>query len=593
MRILVIAFLLTLSFQSNATHIVGGEVYYDSLGIDTLGNELYQVTFEIFRDCSGSGFDSPLDYTVFNADGTVFSVFLIPLPVPDTLAVVYDDPCVTPPTDICVERAIYVQTIALPISVDGYYIVYQRCCWANNIQNIVSPDSWGITIKTTIPGSGLVTADNNCARFNQYPPIALCSNNTLDFDHSATDIDGDSLVYSICTPKTINISVGAQPNPEAPEPYADIPWEVGFSGASPLGAASNVTIDPQTGMMSITPSLVGTFVMAICVDEYRNGVLINSKSRTFGYRVVLCDEVSPLVIDISNTSGALIGDPSVVIEDCGPITILLNRDLDTLTEVVQIIVSGTATEGIDFSSIPDSIIMNIGVSTDTIIVDIFYDGITEGDEILSITTIVDDICGGDPDTTIGYYTIKDYIDMEISYLDSVNFCDETEVNGQITCDVVNGVGPYFFSWNPSLSNSSTLTFPTSLLDPNLNFMSVEVFDQCGKNIQSEAIRVYLNCPLGPPNVITVNGDGINEFFIIKNLEDYDRVSLMIFNRWGNLVYETDNYQNEWKGTDMRGVELTEGTYTYVVTPESVKYIYDDVEKSKYTAHGFVHIIKDK
>ena len=138
MRIIVIAFLLALSFQAGATHIVGGEVYYDSLG-----NDEYRVTFEIYRDCSGSGFDSPLDYTVFNANGTVFSVFNIPLPTPDTLAVVYDDPCVTPPTDICIERAIYIQTISLPANVDGYYVAYQRCCWANNIANIVTPGDWG------------------------------------------------------------------------------------------------------------------------------------------------------------------------------------------------------------------------------------------------------------------------------------------------------------------------------------------------------------------------------------------------------------------------------------------------------------------
>tara|TARA_B110000305_G_scaffold242049_1_gene319374 strand:+ start:9612 stop:11351 length:1740 start_codon:yes stop_codon:yes gene_type:complete len=579
MRIIVIAFLLALSFQAGATHIVGGEVYYDSLG-----NDEYRVTFEIYRDCSGSGFDSPLDYTVFNANGTVFSVFNIPLPTPDTLAVVYDDPCVTPPTDICIERAIYIQTISLPANVDGYYVAYQRCCWANNIANIVTPGDWGITIKTTIPGTGLVgTADNNCARFNEYPPIVLCSDNTLDFDHSATDIDGDSLVYSICTPKTVNISVGAQPNPEAPEPYADIPWEVGFSGALPLGPGSNVTIDPQTGMMSITPSLVGTYVMAVCVDEYRNGILINSKFRTFGYRVVVCEVEIPMTVDVVGSA--------ILIEDCGSAGFIVIRDDTTESVDLQIFISGVAINGTDYNQLPTVLVLPIGVATDTIQITPYLDGLFEGDEEIVFSIVVENICEQSFDTTTAYITIRDYIEMSITHTDSVNFCDETEVNGQISCEVTNGVAPYFYSWNPNFGNNSTSVFPTSILDPNLNLMSVEVFDQCAKSIESEPIRVYHNCPLAAPNVITSNDDGINEFFIVKNLEDYDRVSLMIFNRWGNLVYQNDKYQNEWKGTDMAGTELTEGTYTYVVTPESVKYIYDDVEKSKYTAHGFVYIIK--
>ena len=114
----------------------------------------------------------------------------------------------------------------------------------------------------------------------------------------------------------------------------------------------------------------------------------------------------------------------------------------------------------------------------------------------------------------------------------------------------------------------------------------------GKKIISDPIRVYEQCPLQAPNVITSNNDNINEFFIVKNLEDYDRVHLIIFNRWGNIVYESTDYKNDWKGNDRNGNPLNEGTYTYLVTPESEKFIYDDADRSKYTAHGFVQIIRD-
>ena len=263
-------------------------MYYDSLGNDT-----YRVTFEVYRDCSGSAYDNPLQYTVFTGAGAQFSTYAIPLPTPDTLPIIYDDPCVTPPDDICIERAVYIDTIILPATADGYKIVYQRCCWANNIQNITDPGQWGLTIETDVPGTTLVGQfDNNCARFNNYPPIVLCSNLTLTFDHSATDLDGDSLVYSMCTPPTVDLGPSgtvAEPNPEYAPPYADVNWEPGFTGTQPWGPGSNVTIDPQTGSMDITPGLVGTYVAGVCVEEYRNGVLINRKTRTFGYRVGNCE----------------------------------------------------------------------------------------------------------------------------------------------------------------------------------------------------------------------------------------------------------------------------------------------------------------
>jgi gliding motility-associated-like protein len=81
-----------------------------------------------------------------------------------------------------------------------------------------------------------------------------------------------------------------------------------------------------------------------------------------------------------------------------------------------------------------------------------------------------------------------------------------------------------------------------------------------------------------PNIITPNSDGINDLFEIQNLPENTEV--IILNRWGNIVFSSTNYQNNWGGKDTLGNELVNGVYTYKFTTESGK-----------EGHGFVHLIR--
>ncbi|TKC02826.1 T9SS type B sorting domain-containing protein, partial [Pedobacter frigoris] len=62
-----------------------------------------------------------------------------------------------------------------------------------------------------------------------------------------------------------------------------------------------------------------------------------------------------------------------------------------------------------------------------------------------------------------------------------------------------------------------------------------------------------------PNVITPNGDGSNDVFKIKGIENYPGTEIYMVNRWGNEVYKSSDYKNDWDGS-----QLNEGTYYYVV-----------------------------
>lgn len=80
---------------------------------------------------------------------------------------------------------------------------------------------------------------------------------------------------------------------------------------------------------------------------------------------------------------------------------------------------------------------------------------------------------------------------------------------------------------------------------------------------SESNYAICNQPEPPvvtvPNVITPNGDGWNDIFMIDYLNQYDIRKLTIFNRWGTIVYQSDDYQNNWDGGN-----VADGVYFYVL-----------------------------
>jgi len=69
---------------------------------------------------------------------------------------------------------------------------------------------------------------------------------------------------------------------------------------------------------------------------------------------------------------------------------------------------------------------------------------------------------------------------------------------------------------------------------------------------------------GVPNIITPNGDGINDFFFVDERLLFDPIHLIIFNRWGMKVFEDTEYLNNWDGDNFVGKPLGEGTYYYML-----------------------------
>ena len=112
-----------------------------------------------------------------------------------------------------------------------------------------------------------------------------------------------------------------------------------------------------------------------------------------------------------------------------------------------------------------------------------------------------------------------------------------------------------------------------------------------KSITSDTTKIFNQCPIQVPNVVTMNDDGINEVFIIKNRFDYAGIEFRVFSRWGDLIYENSNYKNEWGITDKKGEILTEGVYFYTVrVVNDTKYRYSDTEETLYQNKASFHVL---
>lgn len=283
-RLILLLSLFCFSFKANATHIVGGEIYYDCLG-----NNDYRITLKVYRDCINgiAPYDNPASIGIFNTSGTLINSIGLTFPGSNPVPPTINSPCYTPPTSVCVEEAIYQGVVNLPPIAGGYVLAYQRCCRNQTILNLINPGAVGSTYTISIPPTNLAVC-NSSARYNNFPPIYICQGAPLVFDHSASDPDGDSLVYELCDPYDGATAAAPQPVPPAGPPYQFVPFAAPYSGSYPMSSNPALSIDPVTGLLTGTPNLSGQWVVGVCCKEYRNGQLIAVNKRDFQFNVLPC-----------------------------------------------------------------------------------------------------------------------------------------------------------------------------------------------------------------------------------------------------------------------------------------------------------------
>jgi len=311
-----------------ARHIIGGVITYECLGEVSPGVNHYKFKLIMYRDCLGGGapYDNPASIAIYkgsyqnNDRYEVFDVFISEIknltPVPPD--------CVANVPNLCVEEGVYEFERDLPVDeVDSYFIVYQRCCRNNSINNIIDPGGVGATYYAELsPDAQRVC--NNSPTFNNFPPIIICNNFPIDFDHSASDVDGDLLLYSffaplagggpILTSPGVTGCNGAIPIPPCAPPFDQVVFtQPTYTPGEPMGGSPKVTLNGITGLITGSPNTLGQFVVGVEVQEYRNGVLLSVLRREFQFNVTDC---TPEVF-AAIKSDSIAGPKRYVVQSCG------------------------------------------------------------------------------------------------------------------------------------------------------------------------------------------------------------------------------------------------------------------------------------
>jgi gliding motility-associated-like protein len=303
LRNLAIAALTVLFFQgeARATHALGGELSYVCLG-----DHRYLVTLNFYRDCNGvaapTNCNNGLEFRVrSNSCGANFTQCFGNHPSVQVITPICPtetDRCVSASGTYGVERYTYTKVIDLSdyAACSDWEIYWSLCCRNNAITSLQDPGNQSLYLNARLNDSGDIC--NSSPVFTNSPSAFFCLGQQISYNPGAVDPDGDSLVYALIPARTGNTGPSGSGTP--------IPYHSGYSATQPIknnGGADAVVLDPQTGTMTVTPSVLQVSVVSYQVTEYRNGVMVGQTSRDVQFVVRACTgNTAPTVTGINGTN---------------------------------------------------------------------------------------------------------------------------------------------------------------------------------------------------------------------------------------------------------------------------------------------------
>ncbi|MCB0766602.1 MAG: gliding motility-associated C-terminal domain-containing protein [Flavobacteriales bacterium] len=211
--------------------------------------------------------------------------------------------------------------------------------------------------------------------------------------------------------------------------------------------------------------------------------------------------------------------------------------------------TGTTTNGVDFDQplqrvIPDGV-LNIQVPFEPL-----EDGVDDDGETAIITASFTDACGRTVSASVTI-TILDAPEILVTTSgDQVVECSPDSI--AIMATASGGFGGLDLTWSTGAEGS--VAYGSTELGATY---VVTATDACGRTATASA-TIIVECDIIVPNVFTPNNDGQNDRFVIEGITSTTN-TVKVFNRWGQVVFEANNYRNNWAAID-----VPDGTYFYEV-----------------------------
>ncbi len=507
---MLILFFIQASGEAYASHAQGGDLTYTCLG----GNQ-YQVRLAFYRDCAGV--NAPGSVTINTTSISCNQNFNTTLnPIPGTGIDV--TPICPQLTTECsggnypgVQEWIYEGTITLPQACADWTFSFSLCCRNAATNTIVNPGGQNIYIETTL--NNVVAPCNNSPTFSNRPVPFVCAGQSYCFNHGAIDPDGDSLAYSLVDP----LSAAGVP----------VTFIAPYTATQPLPSSPAVTLNSLTGDICMNPSQTIVALMAVRVEEWRNGVLIGTVVRDIQVRTVVCSNNLPYITGMNNTNvysaSACVGSPltfNIFSYDTDPnqnITMTWNNGIPAATLTTT---GGPLPTG-QFSWTPTTADISNTPWCFTI-------------------TVSDDACPYAGSQTYAFcITVTGF---SVGVTTTATNCGAS--NGTATALATGGTGPYSFNWQPSGGNNANANGLTA------GTYTVIVTDATGCVMSAVAV-----VPQGPAN------GNINATF--SNINCFGGTQDIYLNVNGGQQPYTYLWSNNSTNVDLLNVGA--GTYSVLVT----------------------------
>lgn len=305
-------FLFCIPQSLSASHAAGAELQYQCIGPNQ-----YKIILKFYRDCKG--ISAPANPSVqLTAPGCAGSTALTITLFPDTSLLCASgwnggacevSPSVCPayvsqtgcnytgsgvPPYPGIKMYVYTGTVTLPYTCSSWRVRFTESA-RNPSNNLLNSSGNNLSIQAIINNSiDTATAQpiqNNSVEFTSLPVFMACAGSPVWYNHGAHDADGDSLVFSLVTP------LGNGFNP--------LTFAAGWTVNQPIrtNPAGSLVFTSTTGQLSFTPSSVEVDVLAVQVNEYRNGVLVGTTVRDMQISVLNCISYLPEIGNFENVTG--------------------------------------------------------------------------------------------------------------------------------------------------------------------------------------------------------------------------------------------------------------------------------------------------